>query len=521
MTLIKSSRGSDRKVRCDEKRTICNKCSATGRACLWASWIVPLRPSGEFQARRSQTVHTDHPLILENPRQNRAFPVNERVTMAVEFFARRTRNISIGSSFPPESLCPRWADYVMACCVDEPAVRYAVAAIGTFDEGTARVVHMSLPRPFDGHKWQLAMGLYLEALSQLQRLVQRAAKRASLIGAVLACCTMLFILELYVGNNADAVRHSRFGKRILQQRLAVEIPRPNTVMHYLYVGMALAESKPLSRGPIVVGRYACITPGMTSSVTRVHALSRLLARKMDLAERLEDLVRAAHEVQARLLDIVARHLEGTTLPFGLTAARRYCLLRYLSRSVPLDGDSNLIQDIRTILKAYEVWTSDMHAFLQGRRTSPALIMLQLRGFISNFNLATYRTTRECVLDRRQHSFDWALALVDAVDASLSREPFGHLTADSAAPVFEGSQNAGMFDFAIVSTLLIVACKSRKSSIRFKALELLQRARQVERISNVQLPFHMLHASARPCTHIIEAEATGLPFGAKTDTEGHQ
>lgn len=74
-------------------------------------------------------------VVLETPRRNRDISINVREGMAIEFFAAHTRIVITGQG-ANNGLFLRWVDYVMASSIDEPAVRYAVAATGCVHQST-------------------------------------------------------------------------------------------------------------------------------------------------------------------------------------------------------------------------------------------------------------------------------------------------------------------------------------------------------------------------------------------------
>ena len=275
----------------------------------------------------------------------------------------------------PDDLFRRWADYVMASSIDEPALRSAMAAAGCVHSSTGAAIHSSLQRPVDVQKWELGLQLYNKALALLQRLVQRVLQGQSPIEPLLACCAVLFIFELYVGNDASAIGHSRFGRRIMQQHLRGRRPRDGTELQYAYVGLTLAGSDGLSRNPCAIGRYACdanqILPAEQSALFDLQAasLNRPLSKtRVTVGERLEALIRAGNHLQAELMGIASAAVASSGIQ-GLSEARRYCLVRKVSRSVSLDGRGELEQTI----------AGEPYVFLDPSPTSSSIMVLRLLG----------------------------------------------------------------------------------------------------------------------------------------------
>ena len=489
---------SSRRIRCDETRPVCNKCSASGRSCQWWSWVVTV-PDGHWgQIQQSPSHEPLHPLRIETPRQNRGMSIDSRQRMAVEFFGQNTRHL-MTRRIPPNATLSRWADYIMASCVNEPAVRCAVGALGSVHQGTVKAVHTSLQRPMDKEKWELTIEFYLKALSHLQRLVQRATEQPWLVEPTLACCTLVFVLELYMGNDGEALRHSRFGRRILQQHLRGSPPVIGSTMQLIFVGLSLAGSDPLSRGPCALGYYSCAGTRQMQNVERMSLrIPDQLQTKESIGQHLEHLIRAGNNLLTELHDIAARRLDFMQSHRSMAPARRYCLIRSLSRSISLRDHADWERRIDDTVKAHQAWRRATRAFLQNRVHTSGLIMIQLRCFISYFNLETCRTSREMDIDQYSEGFNWALNLVDEYFATRH---LAQITVDSAAPVVDQPHNVGIFDFSMLSALMIVSTKCRDSALRQRATRTLERARRRERIYSID-------NLQRLADGVVELEAEG-------------
>lgn len=436
--------------------------------------------SSDFVAPAESRSHLHRqPPLLETPRRNRDAKIYEQEKLAIEFFLLHTRGLLVGR-YPRSSLLPSWADYTIASIVTEPAVRYAIAAMGNAHASTEDTVHTSLQRQPRSEVSQLTMQFYGQSLLHLQRLVGQASAYAELIEPVIACCTLLIILEVYLGNDAGAVQHSRFGRRVMQQHLNGSTPVPGSTMQYVYTGMSLVGSDSLSKAPRSAGQHSY---GATRREDTTHL--RSLQAKISLDERLEAIVNAGEKIMSQLLDIAGDQLDRGTTWHSLTPSRRECLARSLSRSVSLADHKDLERNIEQTMYAHEVWRNNAWPFFQDRPTTPALILLELRCFISDFNLATCRTMKESDVDGFHGQFTFALELVEAYFAN---HPFTRVSvnsANSASTVVEQPHNVGIFDFGIVSTLLTVASKCRTSAVRHKAMNLLHYARSVEHVHAIQ------------------------------------
>ncbi|OHF03715.1 hypothetical protein CORC01_01034 [Colletotrichum orchidophilum] len=108
-----------RKVKCDEAKPACARCTGTGRKCEGYAVVVP---SNRAIARaRSRTTRLRDALA-----QARAGWESESELATVEYFAR-----DVGPNLPQNFEKRFWSDLVPRLSKSEPAVRHAVAAIGS------------------------------------------------------------------------------------------------------------------------------------------------------------------------------------------------------------------------------------------------------------------------------------------------------------------------------------------------------------------------------------------------------
>lgn len=237
----------------------------------------------------------------------------------------------------------------------------------------------------------------------------------------------------------------------------------------------------LSRNPCAIGRYACDaqqTIPILSNATTQNTRSVRRQMVVDIGERLEALIRAGNHLQSELLEATAKSMEQLGLPASLTVSQRYCLQRRMSRSLQLSGHGDLDQRISDTAKAHLLWRTDAPSVLACQRLTPAVMMLRLRFFISSFNVATCRTLSEMEMDRYHDGF---VQVVDLIRDYFANKRLSQISSGAAAPVLEQPHNAGILDFCIVSSLLIVASKCRASALRHKALDLLRDARRMQGI----------------------------------------
>jgi hypothetical protein len=147
--------GSDthlvRKVKCDETRPACRKCTSTLRTCDGYSHVQQLPPSSA--ACQIAALRADLSIdICGCPRSKRS----------ISFFRRRT-SPQLAGFFKSEF----WGRLVLQTAHREPAVRHAVIALGSLHEASEyRASSMNAARTFALEHYNLAIRELLLPLSQ-------------------------------------------------------------------------------------------------------------------------------------------------------------------------------------------------------------------------------------------------------------------------------------------------------------------------------------------------------------------
>ncbi|KAK5630055.1 hypothetical protein RRF57_005770 [Xylaria bambusicola] len=178
-----------RRVKCDEARPDCLRCTSTGRTCDgYAHTMAPIAESGS-------TLQGPSLEIQASPRSKRsyAFFVQHTCSQLAGFF---------GSEF--------WERLVLQAAYNEPAVRHAVVAIGS-RHGLA-IYHKVAETDAVGC---FALGEYNLAIRHLINPSQGKAQRSVdvyLIMSILFAC-----FENIQGNHASAMTHLQSGVKLLRE----------------------------------------------------------------------------------------------------------------------------------------------------------------------------------------------------------------------------------------------------------------------------------------------------------------
>lgn len=187
-----------RKVKCDETKPFCSRCTKTGRKC--DGYLDP-RALTKRRSFRDVAPH-DHVLgiLLElaAPEEKRAF-----------WFFQNCTAPCISGGFDAGF----WKVLVLQICQTEPAVRHAVLAVSSLHEalgGTMPFIDGSLARP----QQAFAMTQYNKAISRL--LVQMSDPLTRPLAKLLT--NVLFVcIEYMRGQDRQALIHLESGRQLLAQ----------------------------------------------------------------------------------------------------------------------------------------------------------------------------------------------------------------------------------------------------------------------------------------------------------------
>lgn len=187
-----------RKVKCDETKPFCSRCTKTGRKC--DGYLDP-RALTKRRSLRDVAAH-DHVLgtLLElvAPEEKRAF-----------WFFQNYTAPCISGGFDTGF----WKVTVLQICQSEPAVRHAVLAVSSLHEalgGTMPSTDGSLARPHP----DFALQQYNKAISRL--LVQMNDPLTRPLARLLTC--VLFVCVEYMrGQDKESLIHLEQGRQLLAQ----------------------------------------------------------------------------------------------------------------------------------------------------------------------------------------------------------------------------------------------------------------------------------------------------------------
>ncbi|KAK3318562.1 hypothetical protein B0H66DRAFT_603142 [Apodospora peruviana] len=174
-----------RKVKCDEAKPFCNRCTKTGRKCDG----YPPRPQGVYSWDELLSKRPIVPAITSRH--------TTQESRALDYF-----RAVVAPSFAGCADDYFWTRLVTQASYQHPAVRHAVVAISTIYEQLGEVHHEFIDSP----RGRFALGHYNQALQQLTKACDETV--------VLFVCVLFVCIEILQENKQAAIDHCRHGVMI-------------------------------------------------------------------------------------------------------------------------------------------------------------------------------------------------------------------------------------------------------------------------------------------------------------------
>ncbi|KAL2074746.1 hypothetical protein VTL71DRAFT_8525 [Oculimacula yallundae] len=184
-----------RRIKCDEAKPYCQKCTSTGRKC--DGYLPPPSTSPKFNSTSLSLTHRTPGLHPGTSQEKRGF----------QYFITQTGGELSGfysSSF--------WETFVLQASTAEPSLRHAIIAIGSIHEEFAnRRLAYGTEEVSKGHAF--AVNQYIKAIGHLRKSL--ADGKQATITALMSC--ILFVcFDSLRGHFVSAMAHLKSGLRILR-----------------------------------------------------------------------------------------------------------------------------------------------------------------------------------------------------------------------------------------------------------------------------------------------------------------
>lgn len=538
----------NRRIKCDGARPSCDNCVSHGRQCLgYSSWDVSFKASDarsdsqdDLSLTRVNTttnfnsVHAGPSIPLYNNHS-----IEDAARQGFDYFRFRNRFTYASRGYPT-----LWTlTSISTGMQGSSAVFYAMAALGTAEQALAPTFHTTLVRPIEDSLRQRALRLYSKAIGFLQDPMRKALHDGPLHEVVLSCALFL-VFEVTSGNIFHALGHGRAGKNILEERLKRKhsLGTPPHSVTSSQSGESSASSPYQT-----TSEHSSPSPDLLP--TMIHHEQSFVSLE-EARSHLEALGRLGHELRDQLLQAAKDRL--WTLPADTSQPSRFCYQHTISRYIAIDG--SLQSRLHECLKGFASWkrrfTAMYHTRHPGQRD---LLFVQARFFYASFSIAMCRATSEQLADNFADQFTRTLDSLEviiwhrpaqnlmAADESTSRpvaddfmttldlirgktvspDTYRSRATEVWNPILPSEANevrvTGVFEIGVLHALFAIACKCRTSSLRHRALQLLEEANRSETFISSQT----LATYARTIIRLEEEQAAQIlntPLGQRLSAD---
>lgn len=405
-----------RKVKCDERKPSCSRCSKTGRKC--DGYLDP-KASGSRRRLKDQGHH--HRLHALGPSLGLLSPEEER---AFGFFQHVT-----GPCLSGDSDASFWGTFVMQLCQTEPAVRHAVLAISSFHESFSQGQNTT---DISGSQ-SFALQHYNTAITCLLDPMKDAVNKplASLITCVIFVC-----IEFMQAKDREALIHLEQGRQIvsrLDRRASSNSPEMESIRRH------------------VVPLYTRL-----SLISFLFGGNQSFRSHRDIPDNFETMDELRYCLQ---------NLADQALRF----ARRSHPAKNSSDNVPREAMRQLEVEQNYLLSQLAKLSVAFSLFRASRsknHTQHSLLVLEMYLHAQHIWISTALSSSEVVYDDYLSSF---AAIVPLASAYLDQGPLSSQYHEPQAG------NSTTFETHVIPPLYYVAVKCRHPLLRRSALDLLRRA----------------------------------------------
>lgn len=213
-----------RRVKCDELKPSCNRCTSTGRKCDGYNTLPAGKTFSSILNKTSDTGKTSSilvrtfgsPLGCVEEQENLHFFQTYAAVELCGYFA---------SSF--------WLREILQAAQTQPAIRYGITALGAMHRRYVSGDSSSVPEDTSDKQLRFALQQSNYAIQELLKKPTNRSK-ADMI-AVMTCCILFNSLSCLQGHQQDALNHLRSGIKLL-----------NEYDHDAHVGSDPANAHPIS-----------------------------------------------------------------------------------------------------------------------------------------------------------------------------------------------------------------------------------------------------------------------------------
>lgn len=198
-----------RRVKCDETKPSCTRCTSTGRKCDGYPPVANIK-----RRQKQRDVATSESLSLVRQSSSPAFEIfqTDDEQRCFNFFKARTIN-DLSGFFPSEF----WERLVPLATYHEPCLKHAVIALASLHERFEKGDRSILKSNKDILEGGFALQQYNKAIQHLIKQPRKPSFDTSLVACVLFAC-----FETLRGHHGSALSHIHSGVQILTQANEVD-----------------------------------------------------------------------------------------------------------------------------------------------------------------------------------------------------------------------------------------------------------------------------------------------------------
>ena len=474
-----------RRIKCDEDRPCCKKCTSTGRKCEGyeaglvsghASHLRPLLPS-----RASSP--SGQALVLSS-RPSSSLCMDNYECLALDYFRRQTAP-NLHNSFPSIG----WLQLTLQLSLREAPVLRAMAAVGGAHRARQIALRSSLGVLMNSSQQHDSIRQYCRAIAELKTYMDTPSPHVQ-VEIVVVTCILFVCFEVLQGADTTALAHLRTGRGIIMERnqrrsctsmsTSLTSPSQDSTLNEILAIFDTLDDQSLASGaghaiPKATFDRSSLSIGTSTSFTSLAEASA----------HLETLTNFGNSIRAELLQIARSHA-SIDLDDAVEDAVQYCRINCLSKTVPLNSRQSISGRLSTAIQAHKSLLKGLKrlATIVKPRTT---ISLRLRHFFSFFTISMCRETREKQCDVWTDDFIQVLDLVEQLLQFPSSTP--QARPQPRVPEIK-PQRTFTLESAVVPAVFTVAVKCRSSGVRHRAISLLSTANRQEGLyhSGVLAPF---------------------------------
>ncbi|KAI9041126.1 Zn(II)2Cys6 transcription factor [Aspergillus affinis] len=464
-----------RRVKCDEARPVCNRCSSTGRKC--DGYVV------------CSAGHAKRPLIpraYSSPAPCAAVGCFPRLSHAEAqgfvYFRDHTSREATGWF-----VSAIWKQMILPMAHREAAVMHAAVGVGAMHRSTrGQSPSLRLPACMESHH-SFALSQYVKAIRQLRERLDRFEHDRQNPEIALVACLLFVCLEMLQGNRLGVLLHLQNGLRVLAS-IPSQVRRVSNGEHRCLLVTRERPTGVEQITEILVRLDVDSTAfGERAPAYRIASALDALGPERPLPPKFIDLVEARHFIDC--LTSTAHHIRGDLLALSREfcrdpprdAAWRCCMEFASIRMVRQSQHAALFANMKTLEKNLAHWlASFQHLTPNSPEDAQSSMFLEIRFHSVFLQLTTCHNDRETYCDQFAPTFH---RIVDLCSLLIGD------AVHSTGPTF-------VVDSGLIPSLYLTAIKCRRSEIRRRAISLLSRYPCQEGMWEPALMGHFVHEVSR-------------------------